>query len=196
MGFLDTKVEHPHSATFAILRDTRPQPRGAPRGPHQPRQKPTREPSFAKAGSSSLLMTRLGRANQQLLGLWVAFAGTILTLRVRLRASVRRGEVRAVGLYRALTMAAHHHAMKIRDNMSAVIEGLQKDHALLAAFLEATDKIDCKIDWRALHKPVEMEGTVEPARVEAQEASAQAQLPGGVPLKSFVFRRANLVRGA
>jgi hypothetical protein len=40
--------------------------------------------------------------------------------------------------------------MKIRDNMSAVIEGLQKDHGLLAAYLEATDKID----WRALHKRV------------------------------------------
>jgi hypothetical protein len=40
--------------------------------------------------------------------------------------------------------------MKIRDNMSAVIEGLQRDHGLLAAYLEATDKID----WRALRKRV------------------------------------------
>jgi hypothetical protein len=82
--------------------------------------------------------------------------------------------------------------MKIRDNMSAVIEGLQKDHALLAAFLEATDKID----WRALHKQVVMEGTSEPADVEAEEASTASQLPRVVPLKSFIFRRANLVRGA
>jgi hypothetical protein len=40
--------------------------------------------------------------------------------------------------------------MKIRDNMSAVIEGLRRDHGLLAAYLEATDKID----WRALRKRV------------------------------------------
>jgi hypothetical protein len=45
-------------------------------------------------------------------------------------------------------MVAHHHAMKTRDNMSAVIEGLQRDHGLMAAYLEATDRID----WRALHK--------------------------------------------
>ena len=37
-----------------------------------------------------------------------------------------------------------------REDMNAVIEGLQRDHALLAAFLEATDKID----WRALHRRV------------------------------------------
>jgi hypothetical protein len=40
-------------------------------------------------------------------------------------------------LYRALMTLAYHHVMKIRDNMSAVIEGLQKDHGLLAAYLEA-----------------------------------------------------------
>jgi hypothetical protein len=40
--------------------------------------------------------------------------------------------------------------MKTRENMSAVIEGLQRDHGLLAAYLEATDKID----WRALRKRV------------------------------------------
>jgi hypothetical protein len=45
-------------------------------------------------------------------------------------------------------MVAHHRAMKNRDNMSAVIEGLQRDHGLLAAYLEATDRID----WRGLHK--------------------------------------------
>jgi hypothetical protein len=38
--------------------------------------------------------------------------------------------------------------MKTRDNKSAVIEGLQRDHGLLAAYLEATDRID----WRGLHK--------------------------------------------
>jgi hypothetical protein len=45
---------------------------------------------------------------------------------------------------------AYHHVMKISDNMSAVIKGLQKDHGLLAAYLGATDKID----WRALQKRV------------------------------------------
>jgi hypothetical protein len=40
--------------------------------------------------------------------------------------------------------------MKTRDNMRAVIEGLQRDHGLLAAYLEATDKID----WRALRERV------------------------------------------
>jgi hypothetical protein len=80
--------------------------------------------------------------------------------------------------------------MKIRDNMSAVIEGLQKDHGLLAAFLEATDKID----WRALHKPVVISGPPEPANVEAQQISIAPQLPEVESSTSFTFRRANLVR--
>ena len=57
--------------------------------------------------------------------------------------------------------------------MSAVIEGLQRDHVLLAAFLEATDKIDL----RALHKPVAISHAPEPASASP-----------------FVFRRANLVQ--
>jgi hypothetical protein len=60
---------------------------------------------------------------------------------------------------------AYHHVMKIRDNMSAVIEGLQKDHGLLAAYLEATDKID----WRALHKRVMIGEAPNPADVEAHQ---------------------------
>jgi hypothetical protein len=64
--------------------------------------------------------------------------------------------------------------MKTRDNINAVIEGLQRDHGLLAAYLEATDKID----WQALRKPVVM------VNVEARQASSSP----------FVFRRANLVR--
>jgi hypothetical protein len=60
--------------------------------------------------------------------------------------------------------------MRNRDDMSAVIEGLQRDHALLAAFLEATDKID----WQALHRRVAISQAPEPS--------------------PFVFRRANLVR--
>ena len=86
---------------------------------------------------------------------------------------------------------AYHHVMKIRDNMSAVIEGLQKDHHLLAAYLEATDKID----WRALHKRVVIGAASEPANIEAHQASTAPQLPEVVPSTSpFVFRRTNLLR--
>jgi hypothetical protein len=65
-------------------------------------------------------------------------------------------------------------SMKIRDNINGVIEGLQRNQGLLAACLEATDKID----WEALRKPVVM------VNVEARQASSSP----------FVFRRANLVR--
>jgi hypothetical protein len=65
--------------------------------------------------------------------------------------------------------------MRNRDDMNAVIEGLRRDHALLAAFLEATDKID----WRALHR-----------RVAIGEASS---MPINLDTP-FLFRRANLVR--
>ncbi len=79
--------------------------------------------------------------------------------------------------------------MKIRDNMSAVIESLQKEHGLLAAYLEATDTID----WRALHKGVVIGET--PLNVEAQQTSTASQMPEVVPSSSsFVFRRANLAR--
>ena len=64
--------------------------------------------------------------------------------------------------------------MKISDNISAVIEILQRDHGLLAAYLEATNKID----WQALRKPVMM------VDVEARQASSSP----------FAFRHANLVR--
>jgi len=85
---------------------------------------------------------------------------------------------------------AYHRAMKIRDNMSAVIERLQKDHGLLAAYLEATDKID----WRALHKRVVIGEAPKPANVEAHQ-SAAPQLPEVRPSTSpFVFRRTNLLR--
>jgi len=105
---------------------------------------------------------------------------------------VWQGRPRAdAALYRALTTAAHHNPMKIRDNMSTVIAGLQKDHFLLAAFLEATDKID----WRALHKQVVIREPAEPAIVAAEEAPTAPQLPDvGPSSTSFIFRRANLVR--
>ena len=80
-------------------------------------------------------------------------------------------------------MLAHHHVMKTRDNMSAVIEGLQRQHGLLAAYLEAIAE------------------TPKPVNVEAHRVSAAPQLPE-VPqfpevvlsTSPFVFRRANLVR--
>ena len=88
-------------------------------------------------------------------------------------------------------MLAHHHVMKTRDNMSAVIKGLQRDHGLLAAYLEATDKID----WRALHKRVVIGETPKPVNAEEHQASTAPELPAVVPSKSsFVFRRTNLVR--
>jgi hypothetical protein len=80
--------------------------------------------------------------------------------------------------------------MKNRGNMSAVIDGLQKEHGLLAAYLEATDKIG----WRALHKPMAITETPKPVGLEAHQVSAAQQLPEVVPPTSpFVLRRANLV---
>ena len=88
-------------------------------------------------------------------------------------------------------MLAHHHVMKTRDNMRAVIDGLQRKHGLLAAYLEATDKID----WQALHKRVVIGEAPKPANVEAHQASAAPQLPEVAPSTSpFVFRRTNLLR--
>ena len=91
-------------------------------------------------------------------------------------------------------MVAHHRAMKNRDNMSAVIEGLQRDHGLLAAYLEATDRTD----WRTLHRRVVIGERPKASNVEAHQASSTAHLPEVVPLttSAFVFRRANLVRVA
>jgi hypothetical protein len=81
--------------------------------------------------------------------------------------------------------------MKIRDNMSAVIESLQKDHGLLAAYLEATDKID----WRALQKGVAISEAPEPVNVEACPTPVAPELPAVVPSRpTFTFRRANLAR--
>ena len=64
-------------------------------------------------------------------------------------------------------MVAHHRAMKTRHNMSAVIEGLERDHGLLATYLEATDRIDSA-----------------PQLLEVVHSTPSP----------FVFRRANLVQ--
>jgi len=90
-------------------------------------------------------------------------------------------------------MVAHHRAMKTRDKMSAVIEGLQRDRGLLAAYLEATDRTD----WRTLHRRVVIGERPKASNVEAHQASSTApQLPEVVPStpSPFVFRRANLVQ--
>ena len=80
--------------------------------------------------------------------------------------------------------------MTTRDNMSVVIEGLRRDHGLLAAYLEATDRID----WRALHKRMVIAGTPKPFDVEGLTAPTAPQMPKVVPSTSFVFRRTNLLR--
>ena len=67
--------------------------------------------------------------------------------------------------------------MKARDNMSAVIEALQREHGLLAAYLEATEKID----WRALHKRVLVAETPKPVahRVSAAPGCEGGRIPAG-----------------
>jgi len=89
-------------------------------------------------------------------------------------------------IYRALTMLAHHYAMKNRGEMGALIEGLNKDGCLLAAFLEAAHRID----WRALNRRQTMA-----INMEACQTSTPAS-PQVAPLKSFAFRRTNLVRSS
>jgi hypothetical protein len=84
-----------------------------------------------------------------------------------------------LGVYCALTTLAHHHVMKNGDDMSAVIEGLRKDHALLAAFLTASDT------WQALHRHPAIGGTPKP--VEHQVLGTPKS-----PISPFAFRRANL----
>jgi hypothetical protein len=81
--------------------------------------------------------------------------------------------------------------MKTRDSMSGVIEALQRDHGLLAAYLEATDKID----WRAVHKRVVIGEGPKAVSVEADRASTAPQLPEVVPSTSpFCLSAANLPR--
>ena len=80
--------------------------------------------------------------------------------------------------------------MKSRDNRSAVIKALRKEHGLLAAFLEAADKLDC----RALNRRVAM---AKPINVEAHQASASPVSPQVAPApSSLILRRANLTRAS
>jgi hypothetical protein len=78
------------------------------------------------------------------------------------------------------------YVMKNRDDMNAVIEGLNRDHGLLAAFLEATDKID----WRALHR---RPATGDMSKAVNVEAHPQTSAAPKFPDSPFAFRRANLV---
>jgi hypothetical protein len=81
--------------------------------------------------------------------------------------------------------------MKSRDSMADMIEGLRKEHGLLAAYLEAADKIDCRLPSRRV-------ATAKPINVEAHQAFVAPVSPQVAPLvptpSPLVFQRANLVR--
>jgi hypothetical protein len=116
-------------------------------------------------------------------------------------------------------MRAQHQIMKIRGDSSAVSKGPDRDHALLAAFLDATSRID----RRALQKTIVLSEApkavdLEPVNLEAQPMSFEADpvslviqpalpeasltlleaRPASMAPKSqiapFTFRRANLVK--
>jgi hypothetical protein len=109
-------------------------------------------------------------------------------------------------------MRAQHQIMKIRGDSSAVSKGPDWDHALLAAFLDATSRID----RRALQKTIALSEApkavdLEPVNLEAQPISFEAdpvsleasltllevQPTSTVPksqIAPFTFRRANLVK--
>jgi hypothetical protein len=73
------------------------------------------------------------------------------------------------------------------DDKSAVILGLRKHHGLLAAFLEAADKID--------HKRMVIGEMPKLVNVETRQASTAPQLPqvGPSAVSVFALRRANLI---
>jgi hypothetical protein len=74
--------------------------------------------------------------------------------------------------------------------MADMIEDLRKEHGLLAAFLEAADKVDCL----ALSRRVAM---AKPINVEAHQASAAPVSPQVAPApSSLILRRANLTRAS
>jgi hypothetical protein len=77
--------------------------------------------------------------------------------------------------------------MMVRDDKSAVILGLRKHHGLLAAFLEAADKID--------HKRMVIGEMPKLVNVKTRQASTAPQLPQVGPSvgSAFAPRRANLV---
>ncbi|MBV8925281.1 MAG: hypothetical protein JOZ74_07905 [Bradyrhizobium sp.] len=91
-------------------------------------------------------------------------------------------------VYGALTTWAHHQIMKNRGNTSAVSKGPDRDHALLTAFLEATDKIDRRAVQKRDAISAASKQAPEPVNLEAQPTSTASRVT------SFSFRRANLVK--
>jgi hypothetical protein len=121
-------------------------------------------------------------------------------------------------------MRAQHQVMKIRGDSSAVSKGPDRDHALLAAFLDATSRIDRRalqktvvlskapkavnleaVNLEAVNLEAEpMSFEADPVSLEAQPALLEANLrllevqPTSTAPKSqvapFTFRRANLVK--
>jgi hypothetical protein len=94
-------------------------------------------------------------------------------------------------------MPAQYCRMKSRDDMRAVIEDLQQEHGLLAAFLEAANKIDP----RALDRRVAIGEITKPINVEAYRASAapvssRVAPPSRAAASTLIFQRANLVRAS
>lgn len=79
--------------------------------------------------------------------------------------------------------------MKNRHDMNAVSEGLRSKHGLLAAFLEATDKID----WRVLQRRAPIGEMPGPINMEAHQ---QVSITPKSDIAPFAFRRANLVRAS
>jgi hypothetical protein len=71
-------------------------------------------------------------------------------------------------VYGALTMRAQHQLMKIRGDSSAVSRGPDRDHALLAAFLDATSRID----RRALQKAIALSEAPKAVNLEAVNLEA------------------------
>jgi hypothetical protein len=62
--------------------------------------------------------------------------------------------------------------MRTRGNMVALIGGLQREHGLLAANLQATEKID----WRALHKRVVIAEPPKPSPFALRRAKVRAPM--------------------
>jgi hypothetical protein len=121
-------------------------------------------------------------------------------------------------------MWAQHQIMKIRGDSSAVSKGPDRNHGLLAAFLDATSRIDRRavqktialseapkaVDLEAVDlEPVNLEAQpisfeADPVSLEGQPVSLEASLtlleaqPISTAPKSqiapFTFRRANLVK--
>ena len=115
-------------------------------------------------------------------------------------------------LYGALTTRAQHQSMKIRGDSSAVSKGPDRDYALLAAFLDATNRIDRRalqrtvvlseapqlVDLESVNleaQPISLEAS--PTLLEADPASLEAHPASPAPkslVAPYTFRRANLVR--